>query len=245
MTQVRNPFFNRHRITDPAYFFGRQRELERLYSAIATQQCVSLVGERKMGKSSLLTRLSHAETLRSFGFEPARYLFVYFDLEGLASARRDDFWPELLDTIAAQLPPGDMAQALRKQIDGGDVRFLTARRAVRRLRNTGFEVVLLLDEFESLARNAQFEPDFYGELRSLAGELGLVILTASKRSLYDLTYEDSSTLSSPFFNIFSEMPVGLMTDDDARQILIELSGRSGATFCAEEVDWAEAHFKFI
>ena len=64
MNQVRNPFFNRHRITDPAYFFGRQRELERLYSAIATHQCVSLVGERKMGKSSLLTRLSHAETLR-------------------------------------------------------------------------------------------------------------------------------------------------------------------------------------
>ena len=120
-----------------------------------------------------------------------------------------------------------MAQALRKQIDGGDVRFLTARRALRRLRDTGLEVVLMLDEFESLARNAQFEPDFYGELRSLAGELGLVILTASKRSLYDLTYENSSTLSSPFFNIFSEMPIGLMTDDDARQILIELSGQAG------------------
>ena len=238
MNQVRNPFFNRHRITDPAYFFGRQRELERLYSAIATHQCVSLVGERKMGKSSLLTRLSHAETLRSFGFEPALYLFVYFDLEGLASARRDDFWLELLDTIAAQLPPGDLAQAIRKQTDGGDVRFLTARRALRRLRDTGLEVVLMLDEFESLARNAQFEPDFYGELRSLAGELGMVILTASRRSLYDLTYENSSTLSSPFFNIFSEMPVGLMMDEDVRKILNELSGRSGKPFCAEEIDWA-------
>jgi tRNA A-37 threonylcarbamoyl transferase component Bud32 len=238
MNQVRNPFFNRQRITAPAYFLGRQRELERLYSAIATHQCVSLVGERKMGKSSLLTRLSHAETLRSFGFEPALYLFVYFDLEGLASARRDDFWLELLDTIAAQLPPGDLAQAIRKQTDGGDVRFLTARRALRRLRDTGLEVVLMLDEFESLARNAQFEPDFYGELRSLAGELGMVILTASKRSLYDLTYENSSTLSSPFFNIFSEMPVGLMSDEDARKILIELSSRSGTPFCAEEIDWA-------
>ena len=85
----------------------------------------------------------------------------------------------------------------------------------------------MLDEFESLARNAQFDPDFYGELRSLAGELGLVILTASKRSLYDLTYENSSTLSSPFFNIFSEMPIGLMTLEDARQILIELIGPIG------------------
>jgi tRNA A-37 threonylcarbamoyl transferase component Bud32 len=238
MAQLRTPFFNRHRITDPAYFFGRQRELERLYSAIATRQCVSIVGERKLGKSSLLTRLSHAPTLHSFGLEPAQYLFVYFDLESMASARRDDFWMELLDTIASQLPPGDMAQTLRKQIDSGDVRFMTARRALRRLRDTGLEVVLMLDEFESLARNAQFDPDFYGELRSLAGELGLVILTASKRSLYDLTYENSSTLSSPFFNIFSEMPIGLMTLDEAREVLRELSGRAGAAFCAEEVDWA-------
>jgi hypothetical protein len=238
MAQLRNPFFNRHRITDPAYFFGRQRELERLYSAIATRQCISVVGERKLGKSSLLTRLSHAHTLQSFGLDPALYVFVYFDLESMASARRDDFWMELLDTIASQLPPGDMAQGLRKQIDSGEVRFMTARRALRRLRDTGFEVVLMLDEFESLARNAQFDPDFYGELRSLAGELGLVIITASKRSLYDLTYENSSTLSSPFFNIFSEMPIGLMTLDDARAVLIGLSGHSGAAFCAEEVEWA-------
>jgi tRNA A-37 threonylcarbamoyl transferase component Bud32 len=238
MAQLRNPFFNRHRITDPAYFFGRQRELERLYSAVATHQCVSVVGERKLGKSSLLTHLSHAPTLMSFGLDPALYVFVYFDLEGMASARREDFWMELLDTIASQLPPGDMAQALRLQIDSGEVRFMTARRALRRLRDTGLEVVLLLDEFESLARNAYFDPDFYGELRSLAGELGLVILTASKRSLYDLTYENSSTLSSPFFNIFSEMPIGLLPLDDARQILIGLSGLAGPAFCTEEVEWA-------
>jgi hypothetical protein len=44
-----NPFFNRHRITDrPASL--RQRELERFYSAIATHQCISLVGERKRAR---------------------------------------------------------------------------------------------------------------------------------------------------------------------------------------------------
>src|SRR5512140_2122009 len=161
MTQVRNPFFNRHRITDPTYFFGRQREVERLYSAIATHQCVSLVGERKLGKSSLLTHIAQPGALTQFGFDPALYLFVYLDLEGLASARRDDFWPELLDSIASRLPAGDLAQAMRKQIDGGEVRFLTARRALRRIRDTGLEIVLACDEFESLARNANFEPDFY------------------------------------------------------------------------------------
>ena len=238
MSQIRTPFFNRQRITDPAYFIGRQRELERLYSAIATQQCVSIVGERKLGKSSLLTHLTDAATLRSFGFDPAHYLFVYLDLEGLASARRDDFWIELLDPIATRLPAGDLAQTVQRLLDAGDVRFLTVRRALRRIRDAGFQLVLMLDEFESLARNAQFEPDFYGELRSLAGELGSVILTASKRSLYDLTYEHSSTLSSPFFNIFSELPLGLLSDEDARSILIELAKRADQAFCADEVQFA-------
>ena len=238
MSQIRTPFFNRQRITDPAYFVGRQRELERLYSAIATQQCVSIVGERKLGKSSLLTHLTDPATLRSFGFDPAQYLFVYLDLEGLASARRDDFWIELLDPIGLHLPSGDLAQAIQRQLDAGEVRFLTARRVLRRIRDAGFQLVLMLDEFESLARNAQFEPDFYGELRSLAGELGCVILTASKRSLYDLTYEHSNTLSSPFFNIFSELPLGLLSDDDARSILIELSKRAEPPFCADEVKFA-------
>ena len=235
MSQIHNPFFNRHRITDPTYFFGRQREVERLYSAIATHQCVSLVGERKLGKSSLLTHIADPATLTQFGFDPAVQLFVYFDLESLASARRDDFWPELLDSIAAQLPPGDLAQSLRRQIDTGEVRFLTARRTLRRIRDTGLEIVLAFDEFESLARNANFEPDFYGELRSLAGELGLVMFTASRRSLYDLTYEHSGTLSSPFFNIFSEMPLRLMSEEDARQILVKLSEQAGQLFCDDDV----------
>jgi hypothetical protein len=34
------------------------------------------------------------------------------------------------------------------------------------------------------------------------------------------------------------MPIGLMTLEDARRILIGLSGQSGSPFCAEEVDWA-------
>jgi tRNA A-37 threonylcarbamoyl transferase component Bud32 len=238
MSQIRTPFFNRQRITDPAYFIGRRRELEQLYSAIATQQCVSIVGERKLGKSSLLTHLTDAVTLRSFGFDPAQYLFVYLDLEGLASARREDFWSELLDPIGLHLPSGDLAQAIQRQLDAGEVRFLTARRVLRRIRDAGSQLVLMLDEFESLARNAQFEPDFYGELRSLAGELGCVILTASKRSLYDLTYEHSSTLSSPFFNIFSELPIGLLPEDDARSILLELAKRGEQPFCADEVQFA-------
>ena len=235
--RLRNPFFSRQRIIDPACFHGRYREIEALYSAIATHQCRSVVGERKLGKSSLLTALTQTETMERFGLDPRRVLFLYIDLEGMASARREDFWIELLERLIGTLSPGDLRDQAERLLGGGEVRFTTLRRLLRRVRDANLDLVLALDEFEGLARNPGFTPDFYGELRSLAGEMGVVYLTGSKRGLYDLTYHDSATLSSPFFNIFSELLLGLMPDDEAWGLLAELSKRGqGPGFCEEEVD---------
>ncbi len=235
--RLRNPFFSRQRIIDPACFYGRQRELEALYSAIATHQSRSVVGERKLGKSSLLTAIAQPATMERFGLDPARTLHLYIDLEGMASARREDFWVEMLDRLVAVLPPGDLRDQGERLLGGGELRFTVLRRLLRRVRDAGLDLVLALDEFEGLARNPGITPDFYGELRSLAGEMGVVYLTASKRGLYDLTYHDSATLSSPFFNIFSEMLLGLMPNDEARGLLAALSQEGqGAGFCEEEVD---------
>jgi serine/threonine protein kinase len=241
LRSLRNPFFSRQRITDPACFVGRQREIESLYSAVITHQCRSIVGERKLGKSSLLTAIAQPSVLERYGLDPTRTLFLYLDLEGMASAEREDFWIEVLDRLSAALPTTE--DALRDRVgrllDTGELRFTTVRRLLRRVRDAGLDLVLTLDEFEGLARNPNFEPDFYGELRSLAGELGIVYLTASKRGLYELTYHHTDTLSSPFFNIFSEMTLGLMAEDEARDLLQNLSQQgSGPGFCEEESELA-------
>jgi len=235
--RLRNPFFSRQRITDPTSFYGRQREMEDLYGAIVTHQCRSIVGERKLGKSSLLTAIAQPANMVPYGLDPARTLFLYLDLEGMSSAQREDFWIELLDRLSAALPPGDLRDGVEQLLDGRELRFTTVRRLLRRVRDAGLDLVLTLDEFEGLARNSKFEPDFYGELRSLAGEMGIVYITASKRGLYELTYHHSETLSSPFFNIFSEMTLGLMPAGQARGLLTQLSQEgTGPGFCEEEVD---------
>jgi serine/threonine-protein kinase len=232
---IKNPFYNRQRITDPACFFGRRREIEVLYSAVITRQCRSLVGERKIGKSSLLTRIGQPHVMREYGLDPDRQLILYFDLEGMASASPADFWTEVLERLCSRVP-GDLAIAVQQVMGAGEVRFMQVRRLLRRVRDAGFDLALCLDEFEALARGLRFESDFYGELRSLAGELGLVYLTASKRSLYELTYQHSDTLSSPFFNIFTELPLAVLEDAEADEMLAGLSSQQGRTaFCAEEI----------
>ncbi len=220
-----NPFFNRQRITDPMFFRGRERAVEALYGAIATRQCRSVVGERKLGKSSLLTHLSCPDSLRQHGFDPQDYAFIYVDLEGMANISYAEFWPELLDQLEVALPNSQtqlltLTQNLAME---ADVRFMQIRRLFRRIERAGLTLVLMLDEFESLASNAAFDPSFYGELRSLAGEMGVVYITASRRSLYDLTYQHADTLSSPFFNIFSEEGLALMPLSEAAVLLRDLS----------------------
>jgi tRNA A-37 threonylcarbamoyl transferase component Bud32 len=94
----------------------------------------------------------------------------------------------------------------------------------------------MLDEFESLASNNAFDPSFYGELRSLAGELGVVYLTASKRSLYELTYQHSDTLSSPFFNIFSEVRLSLMPNAEAKDLVRGLAALTANLFNEDQIE---------
>ncbi|MBE2223104.1 MAG: protein kinase, partial [Anaerolineae bacterium] len=211
-----------------------------LYSAIATRQSRSIVGERKLGKSSLLSQLACPDSLRQHGFAPDQYIFIYVDLEGMANISYDEFWPEILDRLDLSLPHGldeisEMVQGVAMQ---PDVRFMQVRRVLRRIERAGLTIVMMLDEFESLASNAAFSASFYGELRSLAGELGVVYLTASKQSLYDLTYQHADTLSSPFFNIFSEERLGLMPANEVNCLLQGLSAKAeGKPFTQPEIDF--------
>jgi tRNA A-37 threonylcarbamoyl transferase component Bud32 len=223
MSAPQNPFFNRHRITNPTYFQGRRAELEQLYGAILTGQCRAVVGERKVGKSSLLSHLPNAAAQQRFGLDPGQHLYAYLDVEGMGSATRTEFWQEVLDQLHAGVHDPDLHTTLRQAIGERELRFMRVRRILRRLRDAGYRIVLMLDEFEALAQSQHFEPDFYGELRSLAGEVGVVYLTGSKRGLYELTYRHSSTLSSPFFNIFAELPLALMSEAEAQEMLVNLS----------------------
>ncbi|MGB9724326.1 MAG: protein kinase domain-containing protein [Chloroflexia bacterium] len=246
MILPRNPFFHRHRITHPSYFHGRQQELEHLYGALLTGQCRAVVGERKMGKSSLLSCLAAPSVQRRFGVDQERNLFAYLDLEGMASASRSEFWQEVLGQFASGPLEEELRLLFRSAAQEGEIRFMRVRRLLRQAGDAGYRLVLILDEFEALAQSPNFGPDFYGELRSLAGEVGVVYITASRRSLYELTYRHSDTLSSPFFNIFTELPLGLMPEAEVQTLLEEISRLGGQPGLGPEevrlaLEWAGPH----
>ena len=59
MKLVQNPFFHRGPIRQCDYFFNRQREVSQALSLLRNLQNVALVGQRRIGKTSLLFHLAN------------------------------------------------------------------------------------------------------------------------------------------------------------------------------------------
>jgi AAA+ ATPase superfamily predicted ATPase len=77
--------------------------------------------------------------------------------------------------------------------------------------------VLCLDEFEEFMQHSEeFDDDFFEALRSLAGHSKLAMVTASRTPLIDLIR--AGQLTSPFYNIFAQIELGLLEHDAASEL---------------------------
>ena len=102
-------------------------------------------------------------------------------------------------------------------------------RALQQVYRQSVSVVVLLDEFELLAANQHLTPYFFARLRGLTTKYGLAYLTASQRPLFDITAEEA-VLSSPFFNIFVTLPLGLFDEAEALDLFQQRLARTTVTF---------------
>ena len=80
-----NPFFHRGPIRDRAYFFGRERETGQALSLLGNSQSISLIGQRRIGKTSLLFHLADSPVFTRYGLSSTEHLFIYIDCGGLAN----------------------------------------------------------------------------------------------------------------------------------------------------------------
>ena len=100
---LENPFFHRGPIRDRRYFFGRTAETRRALQMLRKGQCVSIVGPRRIGKTSLLFHLRDPEVQRRYKLG-TEYLFVYIDCQGLGDLDKPQFyqwlWREANEALA-------------------------------------------------------------------------------------------------------------------------------------------------
>ena len=203
-----NPFFYGGRV-EPDQFIGRRAELQRIFAGLEVahtgqMQSFSVVGPRRIGKSSLLYYV--AQRYARYLHDAAPYRFAYIELQDAHCHTLTG----LLDGILKQLGAG--------QLVGNAPPLGEFQDAILALKARGILPVVCLDEFEELThRREQFTFDFYESLRYLMNQHALAFITASKVPLIDLAQTLGYT--SPFFNIFTHLTLGEFTDDEARELL--------------------------
>jgi hypothetical protein len=228
-----NPFVYGGRIEDPHHFVGRKAELQyifdRLEAVLQTgqPQSISVVGPRRIGKSSLLYHLT--QVYRQRLSQPAAYLFACLDLESAACQTLSGLLGTALQSLLEQVQKerGEVARELRRRlqaIQSGHavtlVEFEETVKDIGRLPGPRRWPVLCLDELERLVEEPdEFPLDAYQSWRSLISANQIIFIVASMRSLVQLA--QLSGLTSPFFNVFDRtlLPLGELPPAEAEELL--------------------------
>ena len=111
------------------------------------------------------------------------------------------------------------------------------RSVLENIKNSGFYPVLLMDAFDRVTSNTEFDPRFFSFLRSLAGVYDLIsYITATMKPLHQVCHSNE-VAQSPFFNIFGNCPLGPLTLEEARELITVPSQQAQNPFTPSEVDW--------
>ncbi|MEL6441495.1 MAG: LuxR C-terminal-related transcriptional regulator [Cyanobacteria bacterium J06621_8] len=205
-------------IENPKLFFNRQQEMREIFSIFNSGASVALVGERGIGKSSLLKAICR---------EAANNLMesrkpIYLNLQNIEND--DDFYDYLCDEL-------------------GFKETLRGYQLTRCLKNAE-KILLAIDEIETIVTN-DFASQIPAHLRGLAAGMNapLRLIMAGKKSLGELY--DAEGLTSPLMNICLTVEVECWDEDTIRAFIAERIASTSVTFnedtIADLVKESEGH----
>jgi hypothetical protein len=205
-----NPYSLRP-VHGPAYFVpgrgGRGDLAQSLLGKLrtsATPDPVSVVGERRSGKTSLLKYLESSLTTAP------GLVVVGINLLSLSPQTREGFYTMLTSGLiqAQALPEGHASLDYN-----AFVKFL------RKLPDAGKRLILLIDEFDVVARVRAFDTTFFDNLRALADspDLPFTLVVGSVVPLREIAH--GGVYGSPFWNIFYKQRLGLLSRAEAQALV--------------------------
>ncbi len=226
-----NPFRVGRPIQDPVDFAGRREIIQKLSAAMRNLQNISMRGERRTGKTSILLYLVHPDTSLSIRL-PETHIPVYFDFQDSVEASAVNVWRDLTEVIAEQIKLRTLGGEIRsKKFLSILKEFLTSSektsdmfvtgfvRALADLDNSGFKIHLLLDEFDQTVRNHNLGDPFYDTLRSLTTRAENISYVIATRTGLANLQPTTNKVSSPFFNIFTNITLSSFQEDEVYRLI--------------------------
>jgi hypothetical protein len=215
-----NPFTFGNPIRDPVRFYGRKGDIRQIVNRLlsSAHESTSIVGERRIGKTSLLYHLSNPDVAANLGLPENEYCLVYIDFQGLTDITPQRFWQRILHKMSRSICEPSLVPSIdelqkRENFDLFDLEDL-----FEEINHKGLTVVLFMDEFEYVTQNPNFGADFFGGLRALAIHYDLALITATRRELVDLCHSEEIK-GSPFFNIFANVVLKPFTMAEIHELI--------------------------
>lgn len=206
-----NPFMPGVAIDAQGMFFGRHNELSALQRRLEEGVHSAVVGNSRLGVSSLLRALCRTLVAQESGYVAAYVNLASDEINSLTTLVQA-VWIQWWE----QIRPGPVPAV-------ENLKVLTT--LIEKVANAGYRLVLLLDEFEHIAwRASLFGPDFFAMLQRLARSGHLLIVTGSHEAPADLMLR--ADLASNLYRELLRLDLGLLEEDAARALLTEPLSRA-------------------
>jgi AAA domain-containing protein len=209
-------FFFNMPLRDPNEFYGHTAARTTLIARTANGGSSSIVGERRAGKTWLLTYLQLIAPTHSKLGSAYRIASISAEHPRCKSLAGVVQW--VLEELSVSQASHDLSLQPLDQLSQG----------VRTLKRLGIRPVLCIDEFEGFDNRQEFDVDFVEGLRAMAQSDGLILITASKRPLKELI-EDLTGETSPLFNIVQQISLQPFTEQEAHEFVRDKSNMAGFT----------------
>jgi uncharacterized protein len=234
-------------------FFGRDAAFRFIAGQLAQFSSVNIVGERRLGKTSLLNHLlAHQDTHLPAQPDLPPLLLARIDLQaGVTDAQR--FYGAALHRLLGLLPGDPGAEAreladLRARLETHPAAdYDQFRRTLGRLRDAeGIRArpVLVVDEFERLLDGGFPYPAFFDGARALITADLLAVVVASRRPLHEYFGDPPrpSSLTSSFPTYFVPYELPLLAPAEVDALLLQPSDQPPTLSEVEEARrWAGGH----
>ncbi len=227
-----NPFNTSEPIRNPEDFFGREEEitnvLRSLFRSERRGQCTSIVGERRIGKTSFVNMLMHEEILRSHNIDVNKCIIVYINIAERMAISQEKLLGYILNELTKK---EDLNISSYKEEDNIYDRIVSVLDEIKNKKG----IMIFLDEFEAICDIWDTKLD--GWLRALSQHHSVDFVTVSKKPLAKIRCKaNRETQISPFHNIFVNFTLGLLDEGSSRKMIKEMFKKGGIKLDEDEVE---------
>ena len=209
---VTNPFIPlTGRIDDPQLLFGREQEIREIFEILNSGSSVALIGEREIGKSSILKAI--CQLAEKYLHTPRKPIYLNLHL----ISDDDNFYHNLCEEIGISVNNGyRLSRELQKH-----------------------KLLLVLDELEKMTWDG-FTSEVRGQLRGLAeGSNAPLRLVVAACTPLNILFPDSQKMPSPFQGICHDLNIDSWDKTTCSKFITDRLAKTSekkVSFTTEEIE---------